>query len=165
MKSIILFGSTTGNTETIAKSLEIELGEAKAVDVAAIDSGSDVNDCDLLILGVSTWGIGELQDDWMEKLDILSEIDYSNKKVAIFGLGDQEGYPDSFVSGMKPLYDKVLLSNGTVIGFTPTDGFNFDESEAVVDNSFLGLVIDEDCQSDLTDERISNWVNQLKKEI
>lgn len=165
MKSIILFGSTTGNTETIAKSIETLLGNSKAVDIATIENGADINEYDLVVLGVSTWGIGELQDDWIDKLDILGGIDYSNKKVAIFGLGDQEGYPDSFVSGMKPLYDKVLLSGGEIIGFTPTSGYNFDESEAVVEDNFIGLVIDEDCQSNLTDERVANWINQLKEEI
>lgn len=165
MKTIILFGSTTGNTETVANSIAAELDGAKLMDVSTFNNPSEINEYDLIILGISTWGIGELQDDWMDKIDLLGDIDYSNKKVALYGLGDQEGYPDSFVSAMKPLYDKVIISGGNIVGKTSTDGFNFDESEAVVNGEFVGLVIDEDCQPNLTEERISNWVNELKKEI
>lgn len=165
MKTIILFGSTTGNTETVANSIAAELDGANLMDVSTFDNSGELNEYDLIILGISTWGIGELQDDWMDKIDLLGDIDYSNKKVALYGLGDQEGYPDSFVSAMKPLYDKVIISGGNIVGKTSTDGFNFDESEAVVNGEFVGLVIDEDCQPNLTEERISNWVNELKKEI
>lgn len=45
------------------------------------------------------------------------------------------------------------------------DGYDFNESKAVVDGKFLGLAIDEDNQSDMTELRVKSWVSQLKKEF
>lgn len=49
-----------------------------------------------------------------------------------------------------------------MVGQTPTDGYHFEASKAVEGGKFVGLVIDEDNQDDLTDERISKWVEQIK---
>jgi len=51
------------------------------------------------------------------------------------------------------------------VGQTSTDGYDFEESLAVVDDMFLGLVIDEDNQDDLTDERLESWANQIKGDL
>jgi flavodoxin I len=45
------------------------------------------------------------------------------------------------------------------------DGYDFTESKAVKNSNFVGLTIDEDNQSDLTDERVKIWVAQIKKEF
>ncbi len=156
MKAVI-FGSTTGNTETVAQKIADALGGADVISVGDA-SAEDLGKYDVLVFGTSTWGVGDLQDDWEENIDILDEIDYSGKKVALFGLGDQESYSDTFVDGMKALKDKITAKGGTLSGEWPVDGYEFDESAAVEGDHFIGLALDEDNQSDLTDERIASWV-------
>ena len=60
---------------------------------------------------------------------------------------------------------RAVKDKDTVLGFTETDDYSFDDSEAVVDGHFVGLALDEDNESSLTEERIDRWVEQLKKEV
>ncbi len=159
MKSIVVYGSTTGNTETVAEHIAKALG-AESIDVGSFDISS-AQDYDLLVLGASTWGAGDVQDDWEPVLSALQELDLADTRVALFGLGDQEGYPDTFVDGMGTLYDAAIAAGATVIGKTSSEGYTFDESTALKDGAFVGLVIDEDTQSELTEERISSWAKTL----
>ena len=159
----IFYGSTMGNTEGVAKKLQAVLGP----DIADAQSISDVSSDDLntyqyLLLGSSTWGIGELQDDWFDGLAKLDKVSWDGKKVAFFGTGDPQGYPDSFVDAIGILYEKLAEKGAEVIGFWPTDGYEYDASRAEKDGRFVGLVIDEDNQGDLTDQRINTWVEELK---
>ncbi|HAJ98737.1 MAG TPA: flavodoxin [Bacteroidales bacterium] len=162
-KIAILYGSTTGNTKAIAMKIS-SLLNADIYDVAEkpIDALAKYNN---LILGVSTWGLGDLQDDWESFLPHFESADLNGKTVAIFGLGDAEAYPDTFVDGMGTLFNASMVKGCKVVGFTPTDEFKFDESTAVVEKKFVGLPIDEDNESYLTDKRIQNWVEQLRKEF
>jgi flavodoxin I len=164
-KIAVLYGSMGGNTRGAGEQIANLLGDgADALDVANAD-GSAFSEPDVLILGTSTWGLGDLQDDWVGALDRLKAAPLSGKYVAVFGLGDQEGYPDSFVDGMRDLYDAAVEAGATMIGACPTEGFNFTGSRAVVDGKFVGLVLDEDNQSDLTPSRIEQWVQQLRQEL
>ncbi len=52
-----------------------------------------------------------------------------------------------------------------LVGKVSTDGYEYDESRAEVDGQFVGLPLDEENQSNLTDERIKHWVEQLKNEF
>lgn len=92
-------------------------------------------------------------------------MDFSNKKVAVFGTGDPQSYPDSFVDAIGLIYEKLAEKGVNVVGFWPTEGYEYDASRAEKDGHFVGLVIDEDNQSDLTDERIAKWVEGLKATI
>ncbi len=75
MKTIV-YGSTMGNTESGTTLIKGKLdGEVKLLNVLEINKDS-FNDNSLIILGSSTWGIGELQDDWFDKIDILRYIDF-----------------------------------------------------------------------------------------
>jgi flavodoxin I len=159
MKAVI-YGSTTGNTEAAAEKIAAALGGADVLSVSDTAS-ADLDKYDVLIFGTSTWGIGDLQDDWEGNLDILEKIDYKGKKVGVFGLGDQEGYPDSFVDGMASLKAKISGVGGVLSGNWPVEGYNFDRSAAVEDGHFIGLALDEDNQPDQSDERIRTWVSQL----
>ena len=47
----------------------------------------------ILMLGISTWDFGELQEDWQASWDALDNVDLQGKTVALFGLGDQAGLP------------------------------------------------------------------------
>lgn len=160
----LFYGSTTGNTENAAKSIQKKVGtDTVALYNVADISTNDLNAYDFLIFGTSTWGFGELQDDWAA-LDI-EDFDFSGKTVALFGLGDQECYADTFVDGMGILYSKVTNSGGTVIGRVSCNGYIHSNSLAVVDGEFVGLPLDDDNQHELTDERISNWINVLQKHM
>ncbi|MFA8299631.1 MAG: flavodoxin [Hyphomicrobiales bacterium] len=160
----IFYGSTTGNTEGVAEKIKNQFGDnAEVINVADADR-SQLESYKYLVLGASTWGIGDLQDDMDAFLDTLGEANLEGKKVALFGLGDADGYPDSFVDGIKNIFDAVE-SKSKVVGQVAADGYTYDASEAVVDDKFVGLPIDEDNESNLTDKRISDWVEGLKAEF
>ena len=160
----IFYGSSTGHTEKVAELIAKAFGtEAFTIDVSDA-TAEDLNKFPYLILGTSTWDIGGMQDDWEDFIETLQNADLKKKKVALFGLGDQENFPDSFADGPGVIY-KAIAGKTTIVGQWPVEGYEFDESEAVVDGKFVGLIIDEDNQSKLTADRIATWVEQLKKEF
>ncbi len=168
MKSAIFYGSSTGNTENAAKQIREELGGKEVIGLFDISiSGIDkIKEYNKLIIGVSTWGEGDLQDDWDDIFEEFKNIDFSNKTVAFFGLGDQESYSDEYVDAMATLYEVVAQEkSANIIGKWPIDEYEFDESRAVVDGEFVGLALDEDNQSNLTQDRIKTWCLQIKEQI
>ena len=126
---------------------------------------SVIADNDNLILGTSTWGAGEVQDDWYDGIKVIKNADLSGKTVALFSCGDSESYPDTFVGGMAEIYNAVKKAGANVIGAVATDGYTFDESESVVDDKFVGLALDEVNEDGKTDERIDAWVAEIKPNL
>jgi len=168
MSSAIFYASSTGNTENAAKQIRAELGGKEAIKLFDIStSGVErMNEYDKIIIGVSTWGEGDLQDDWDEAFDEFKSVDFSNKTVAFFGLGDQESYSDEYLDAMGTLYEAVSQNDSVkIIGQWSVEDYEFDESRAVVDDKFVGLALDEDNQSDMTEERVKTWCEQIKGEI
>ena len=157
----IFYGSSTGNTKDVSTKLQAALG-ADLHNITDVDADT-IAGYDNIVFATSTWGAGDLQDDWEDFLPSLDSIDFTGKRVAIMGLGDQENYGDTFVDGMAILADKVAERGGTLVGRTSTDGYSYDDSAAERDGEFVGLVIDEDNQGDLTDDRIRNWAASLRK--
>lgn len=157
----IIFGSSTGNTENAAKFIAENIG-GECINVT--DAGNDDFAADLLILGVSTWGIGELQDDWEGAMSKLTEENLKGKKVALFGLGDQCGFGDTFIDGVGTLYEKVIECGAEVIGKWSTDGYDFGGSTADLGGIFAGLALDDDNESDKSEERMLKWIEQVKME-
>ncbi len=159
----IVYGSTTGNTSKYAKMMQQLLGKERAdlLDISRAGA-QDLARYPNLILGISTWGYGDLQDDWERRLPLLQEIDLPNQKVALFGLGDQEGYPATFVDAMGTLYEVLADSGATLIGSWPAEGYTFDASTACLGDRFVSLVLDEENQADQTAERIETWLQQLE---
>ncbi|MEM7347719.1 MAG: flavodoxin, partial [Chloroflexota bacterium] len=131
------------------------------INIVNMKSPADLLEYDYLILGIPTWDIGELQTDWDDIFADLEELDFSGKKIAIFGVGDQYGYPDNFLDAVGILGNRLRERNGELIGFWPTDGYEFDESVGFEDGKFMGLGIDDVNQSELTEERITAWVAQI----
>lgn len=160
----IFYGSSTGNTEKVAELISASFGDdAVAINVEDA-STEELDKFPYLIFGVSTWEIGDMQEDWVDFVENLKDVNLKDKKVAIFGLGDQEAYDESFADGAGKLYS--MISRKTkIVGQTSTKGYDFVESEAVKNKQFVGLIIDEDNQKSLTAERVKNWVEQLKKEF
>ena len=160
-----LKGSKLMELFAVANKISEELGEIEIYDLSN-SNVEKMNKYDKLILGGSTWGDGELNDDWDDIWDEFKSVNFSNKTVALFGLGDQESYSDEFCSAMGLIYEQInTFSDVNIIGFTSTQGYFHDASKAQIGNEFVGLVIDEDNQSDLTEERIKNWINKIKKDI
>ena len=120
-----------------------------------------IADNENLILGTSTWGAGEVQDDWYDGLRIIKSANLNGKTVALFGCGDSESYPDTFVGGMAEIYHAVTDAGAQVIGAVATEGYTFDDSESVVDGMFVGLALDEVNEDSKTDERIDAWVTEI----
>ena len=157
-KTVVIFVSSTGTCEGIAEKIGARLG-AEVVNVQ--DLNDDVLAADNLLLGTSTWGAGELQDDWYDGVDTIKGADLSGKTVAIFGCGDSASYSDTFCGAMKELYDAAKEAGANVIGEVSTDGYTFDDSDAIVDGKFVGLALDDINEDDKTDERIDAWLERL----
>lgn len=157
----LFYGSDTGATETIVDDVKSTFSKEITLHDISKTSKEDIEQYDKLIFASSTWGDGDLQADWEDFEANLEKIDFTNKTIALIGVGDQEGYEDTFCNALGHLYEYVKEAN--VVGFTSTDGYEFEESTAVVDGQFVGLVVDEDNQSELTKERIEAWVKDIEE--
>ena len=163
-KIAILYGTSGGNTEMVAKSVQALFdGEADLYNVESVRL-DDIKPYKYLILGTSTTGIGDLQDDWDSFLPSFAKADLSDKVVAIFALGDSASYSSSFAESMKIIYD-AIAGKTTIVGSVADEGYIYDDSMAVVDGRWVGLPIDEDNEYDQTDARIEAWVAELKEEF
>ena len=163
-KTVVIYGSTTGNAASAAQTIAEKLGGATVKEVSSA-SKSDLTDFDNIILGSSTWGYGELQDDWFGFLPTIKEVGLAGKTVAVFGVGDQFGYSDTYVNAMGELYNAAIAAGANVIGATSTDGYSFNESTAVRDGKFVGLALDYDNQGNLSEDRIAAWVAQISPSL
>ncbi len=161
----IFYGSTYGMTKKSAEKIKKAFGKAK-VDIFNIKDATieDIGKYNNLIFGTSAWGIGEMQEDWEMTIDHISSIDFTDRKVALFGTGDQKEYPESFVDGLGTLYCR-LPDKSCVVGQWPVDGYDYYFSLADKDGSFIGLVLDDHNQEDMSDKRIADWIKILKKEF
>jgi flavodoxin I len=161
----IFYGSTTGKTQIAAEALQQAFGKGKAdlFDIAKA-TAADLSNYRLLILGVSTWGIGDLQDDWDINLNLLEQVDFSAKRVALFGLGDASCYPHSFLDAMGALYGAVKQHGAETIGHWSAEDYLFTASRAMVEGRFVGLALDADNEEHMSRQRISQWVAQLTRE-
>ncbi|MBW4674092.1 MAG: flavodoxin FldA [Desmonostoc geniculatum HA4340-LM1] len=162
----LFYGTQTGNTESVAEQIRDEFG-GDVVTLHPIYEAdtSTFDEYELLIIGSPTWDIGQLQSDWESFFPDLDEINFSGKRVAYFGDGDQFGYADNFQDAIGILEEKISQRGGKTVGYWSTDGYDFNESRAVRNGKFVGLALDTGSQSDLTDERIKTWVAQLKTEF
>jgi flavodoxin I len=163
MKTGLFYSFSSGKTQYIAERIAKEFDNLIELnDIEAYDESKFLS-YDLLIVGVSTWMAGGLSDYWEEVLPRMKTLNLKAKKVAIFGLGDQKGYPKNFGDAVGILADFFEQLDAELIGFTSTETYEFQKSAAIRNNQFLGLLIDEDCQPALSSERIKNWVKQIKE--
>lgn len=170
----IFFGTDSGTTRLIAKKMAKKLGDmaGKPLNINRI-SVDDLLAYDTLILGTPTYGEGQLPSEttgvkngsWEEFLPQLCEHDLSGKVIALYGLGDQDKYGHRFANALYELYTKLKDAGATIVGAWGTDGYEFSESRSVINDKFVGLVIDQSNQSLLTEERIDNWLELVKPEL
>lgn len=159
----IFYGSSSGNTEGVAKQIQAEFGadNAQVFDVAKATK-DDLEKFDNLIFGTSTWGFGELQDDFDGFMKQIEAANLSGKTVALFGCGDQESYSDTFVDGMGLVWQSLQGKGCNIVGQTSTEGYSYSNSQSDVEGKFVGLAIDENNQSDQTADRVKAWGEVLK---
>ncbi len=174
-KTGIIFGTDTGNTRKIAKQIFNMLDSADVAKPININrcSVDDLLEFDNLIIGTPTLGEGELpglsanceSESWEEITSVLEEADFASKTIALYGLGDQEGYPDEFLDAMGELYEIFSEAGATLIGRWPNSGYEFNSSTALDGDEFVGLALDLDNQSSLTEERLTKWLAAIKPEM
>lgn len=165
-KTGLFYGANTRKTAQIGKDIQKAFGLDNANVIAIEDATKeDFEAYDNLIVGASTWFDGELPSYWDELLPDLDTLALKGKKIAIFGLGDQAGYPENFVDSIGLLAKFFEKAGAVVVGSTSVVGYSFEGSQAVRNGRFLGLAIDQESQADKTPERIAGWVKQLQKEF
>jgi len=158
----IFYGSTTGNTEQLASDIAAKLGVASddVHNVGETTADATAN-YDTLLLGSSTWGAGELQDDWYDFLDSLKAMDLSGKKVGLFGCGDSASYPDTFCGALAEIHDALASTGCTFIGAYEPQDYDVTDSPVCQDGKFVGLAIDES-DTDKTDSRVDAWCKLIE---
>lgn len=163
-KTIVIYGSTTGSCQEFAEQIARKLGVSDVSNVVDVKSDM-IAGYDNLLLGTSTWGAGELQDDWYDGVEVLKSADLDGKTVALFGCGDADGYPDTFCGGMAEIYNVVKDSGAKIIGMVDAATYMYGDSEAVADGKFVGLAIDVSESEDKSVKRIDDWTESIKGEL
>ncbi len=165
---VLFYGSSTCYTEMAAEKICQQLGE-NLVDCfnVADEPIFTAQFYDFIILGIPTWDYGELQEDWEEAWSDIDDLNLTGKNVALFGLGDQIGYPEWFLDAMGYLHAKVVRLGANTVGYCPIAGFEFESSKALTadGNEFLGLALDDENQFELTDDRIRQWCLRLQQDF
>lgn len=167
----IFFGTDTGSTRLVAKKIYGMLGNELADKPKNINRTrvADLLQYEALILGTPSYGVGDIpglstgcmEANWAEFIPYLDDVDLAGKRVALFGLGNQERYSDRFASSMMHLYRIFYGYGADIIGRWSTEGYRFDYSHAVIDDQFVGLALDQRTQPHLTEERLKNWLAQI----
>ncbi|AUJ70865.1 MULTISPECIES: flavodoxin FldB [Pseudoalteromonas] len=164
----LFYGSTTCYTEMAAEKIQEIIGKDTITLFNIKDEPlKQAEQFDFLIFGISTWDFGELQEDWESHWDDIDSVDLSNKVIALFGMGDQQGYGEWFQDALGMLHEKIAPQGVTFLGYWPnSDDYEFEASKALTEDKsqFVGLALDEDSQYDKSDERIATWIEQIMTE-
>ncbi|KOH46314.1 flavodoxin [Sunxiuqinia dokdonensis] len=165
MSTAIIYSFTSNKTAKAGQKIVDSFGESLKLDVVDADNLAEEKFLayDQLILGVPTWFDGELPHYWDEFVPAMEEMDMKGKKVAIYGLADQVGYPENFADGVGILARLLRDRGAEIVGMTDVDNYTFESSHAIEDGQFLGLVLDQENQARLSKKRIDNWLEDLKK--
>ncbi len=166
----IYFATTTGKTEDIAERLHGMISNANTPkDLADVNDVSEFSDLDGIICGIPTWNTGaDIERSgtaWDSLLDDIGGLNLKGKKVAIFGLGDSSTYTENFCDAMEELHSHFVKAGASMVGYVSKSDYTFEESKSVIGESFCGLPLDEDSESDMTDDRLAKWAIQLKAEM
>ena len=167
----LFYGPEKGSVHRAAEKIVASIGEDK-IDMVSVNSASatDLENYDKIIFGISTvgketWDSEYSNTDWSKFFSEVGKADYSGKVVAIFGLGDHVTYPGHFVNAIGRLAKELMKENVKIVGAVDPEGYEFEESEALIEGQFIGLPLDEDFEPELTDERISNWLKSIQSEF
>ncbi|BBI99404.1 flavodoxin [Ferrigenium kumadai] len=171
----LFFSSSTGNTRRIAKAIKKRFDDDTMADALNVNKATPALFASYthLILGTSTLGAGALPGlstdcmggGWEEFLPKIEHLDFGGKTIALFGLGNQDKYPDEFVDAMGILYEFFKAKGARFAGAWPADDYDFVASKALVDGEFVGLALDQENQKMLTDDRIEAWLKVIAMEF
>lgn len=170
-KIAIFYGPEKGAVNRVADKVKNAIGEEK-VEMIPVKSASykDLDKFDKIIFGISTvgkesWDSAYSNVDWSKFLPEIGKTSYEGKKLAIFGLGDHVTYGSTFVDHIALLAKELENNGGVLSGKVPAGDYEYEESQAVVNDMFLGLPVDEDFEPELTDERVEKWVALIKPDF
>lgn len=166
MKAAIIYSHEAIKTTKAANMIKKAIGlkSLKDVDVDEIDVQA-IKDNDLLILGSPSWFDGELAGYWDELVPEIEDTDFSNTRIAIFGNGDQKGYPENFGDAVGLLAEVFESSGAKIIGKTSAKEYTFESSRALVGEEFTGLILDFENQRDMNGPRVDRWIKGLLEEF
>ncbi len=164
-KTGLFYSFNTSKTSRAAKKIAREIGDKSVTLVNAEElTEKEFLKYDVIIMGVPTWFDGELPNYWDEFVPALEDMNLKGKICAIFGNGDQKGYPENFVDGIGIMADLLESRGAKLAGFTSAEGYQFESSKAMRGNQFAGLALDYENQGKEINKRIKDWVKQLKEE-
>ena len=165
MKKIaIIFSFNTIKSQKAAKKIVAEFEDNQVDMLNAEDiTGKDFNKYDNFILSLPTWFDGELPNYWDEFVPEFEDLALKGKIFALFGLGDQKGYPENFGDALGIMAEMIENGGGKIIGPTSAEGYSFEKSMAIRDGEFVGLLLDQENQARLSGKRIKDWVMQIKQ--
>ena len=168
----LFYGSSTCYTEMAGEKIRDVIdgilgnGSVRLHNIA-LDPIETMTDFSYLILGIPTWDYGELQEDWESHWESLDDLDLTQTQVAIYGLGDQIGYPEWFQDALGYLWAKVVNQGARSVGAWPNQGYSFEQSRALTEDGryFVGLPLDDENQLDLSEDYINRWCHQILREF
>lgn len=162
----LIYSFNTNKTAQAARKIAEELGADLVEHVNAETlTEAELLSYNLLIFGVPTWFDGELPNYWDEFVPALEELDLKGKTVAIFGNGNQKGYPENFIDGVGIMADLLETRGAKIVGFTPAADYSFESSRALRKDLFAGLALDFENMSSQINSRIKKWTEQLRGEF
>jgi len=165
-KTAIIYSYNTKKTGKIAVQIQEGFNDPTIEMINAEEITEDLFlSFDRIIMGVPTWFDGELPNYWDEFVPALEEMDLKDKRIALFGLGDQKDYPENFLDGVGIMAEILEAQGASLVGFTSTEGYSFESSRAKRNDQFLGLAIDYENQGSMNKQRVASWIDQLKKEF
>ena len=163
-KTAIIYSFNTQKSKKVAEKIVTAFGKKNIEAINAEELTTEVFEkYDNFILSAPTWFDGELPNYWDEFVPDLEEMDLANKTFAVFGLGDQKGYPENFCDAIGILVEILEECGANIIGRTNLDGYTYESSKAERSGQFLGLPVDQENQGRLTNGRVESWVTQLKR--
>ena len=168
MKKIaVIYWPKKGNTEKIAARIYEKLGEhADLFTIRAIKE-EDFSKYDAFIIGAPTTGADNWEHThkthWIEFFGKIAKAGIQGRNYAIFGLGDQVRYPYHFVDGMIEIRKEFDKNGAKRVGSWSVEGYDFKESDSIIDGRFVGLALDEDNEAELSEERINKWLAEVRK--
>jgi flavodoxin I len=165
-KTVIIYSFHTQKSKKVAEKVIEAFGKDEIQSINAEDLTKNVfEENDNFILSAPTWFDGELPNYWDEFVPELEEMDLKNKTFAVFGLGDQKGYPENFCDAIGILVEVLESCGACIVGQIPAEGYTFESSRALRGDVFLGLPLDQENQGKLTGDRVKKWAAQLKTEM
>ncbi len=164
-KTGLFYSFNTHKTSQVAKKIK-ELWEGD-IDEINVEKATDeqLMAYDNYILGVPTWFDGELPNYWDELVPAMEDMKFKGKNFAIFGNGDQKGYPENFGDAVGIMAELIEQQGGKVVGHTDIDDYEFESSRAERDGKFVGLILDFENQSRKNNSRIKKWVEQIANQM